>query len=123
MSDTVMPLDTCEVYIIDEEAVRRAREGMANEAQVEALAATFKILGDPTRARMVMALTQAELCVCDLSSLLDVTPSAVSHQLRLMRQHRLVKYRREGKMAYYSLDDEHIVRLLAEGLRHVQEQV
>jgi DNA-binding transcriptional ArsR family regulator len=123
MSDTTTPLDTCEVYLIDEEAVRRAREGMADEAQVEALAATFKILGDPTRMRMVMALTHAELCVCDLSSLLDVTPSAVSHQLRLMRQHRLVKFRREGKMAYYSLDDEHIVRLLAEGLRHVQEQV
>jgi DNA-binding transcriptional ArsR family regulator len=123
MSDTTTQLDTCEVYLIDEEAVRRAREGMADEAQVEALAATFKILGDPTRMRIVMALTHAELCVCDLSSLLDVTPSAVSHQLRLMRQHRLVKFRREGKMAYYSLDDEHILRLLAEGLRHVQEQV
>lgn len=121
MTDPETPPDTCEVYIIDEGAVRRAREEMAGEATVEALAATFKILGDPTRLRIVMALQHAELCVCALSSLLGVTPSAVSHQLRLLRQHRLVKFRREGKMAYYSLDDDHIVSLLAEGLRHVQE--
>ena len=123
MSVVETPPDTCEVYVIDEEAVRRARAGLAEDAQIQDLAATFKILGDPTRARIVMALAHAELCVCDLSSLLAVTPSAVSHQLRLLRQHRLVKYRREGKMAYYSLDDDHIVRLLAEGLRHVQEPV
>lgn len=115
--------DLCEIYLVDEAAVQRAREGMVSEDELTGLTETFKVLGDPTRARIVMALASAELCVCDLSTLLNVSPSAVSHQLRTLRQQRLVKFRREGKMAYYSLDDDHIVRLLNECLRHVQESV
>jgi len=115
--------DLCDIYLVDEAAVQRAREGMVSEDELTRLTETFKVLGDPTRVRIVMALASAELCVCDLSTLLNVSPSAVSHQLRLLRQQRLVKFRREGKMAYYSLDDDHIVRLLNECLRHVQEPV
>jgi len=86
-----------------------------------ALAETFKLLGDPTRVRMLDALSRSELCVCDLASLLGLTESAVSHQLRLLRGRRLVRPRRAGRMVFYRLDDQHIVGLFAQGLEHVEE--
>ncbi len=86
------------------------------------LAETFRVLGDPTRVRLLDALSRAELCVCDLASLLGSSESAVSHQLRLLRNLRLVRPRREGRMMFYSLDDQHIVKLFAQGLEHVQER-
>jgi DNA-binding transcriptional ArsR family regulator len=85
------------------------------------LADTFSILGNATRLKIIFALSQQELCVCDLAILLETTKSAVSHQLRLLRNARLVKYRREGKMSFYALDDEHIGKLFNQGLRHVKE--
>ena len=85
------------------------------------LAETFKLLGDPTRVKIVFALSREELCVCDLANLLGVSQSAVSHSLRALRQMRLVRFRKEGKIAYYALDDEHIAHLLDEGFRHVEE--
>jgi ArsR family transcriptional regulator len=88
---------------------------------VSVLAETFRALGDATRLKIVAALEKQELCVCDLAVLLGASQSAVSHSLRALRQLRLVKYRREGKIAYYSLDDSHISTLLREGVRHVQE--
>lgn len=114
-------MDLCEERVVHPEAVAAARQ-VLTEAPVEELAETFKILGDPTRVRILLALSERELCVCDLGELFDVTPSAVSHQLRLLRAHRLVRCRREGKLAYYSLDDEHVRVLFAEGLRHVVEK-
>ncbi len=90
-----------------------------SEQVVNRLAATFKLLGDPTRTRIVFALSQQELCVGAISTLLGLSMSAVSHQLRVLRNFELVKVRKDGKMAYYSLDDEHIAHLVAEGLRHV----
>jgi DNA-binding transcriptional ArsR family regulator len=87
------------------------------------LAETFKVLGDPTRVRMLDALSRAELCVSDLARLLGSSESAVSHQLRLLRNLRLVRPRRSGRMVFYTLDDQHIVRLFAQGLEHVQELV
>jgi len=89
---------------------------------VVTLAETFKVLGDPTRLRIVFALSRDELCVCDLANVLGVSQSVVSHSLRALRQMRLVRYRKEGKIAYYVLDDEHIGSLLGQGFRHVQEQ-
>ena len=89
---------------------------------VSALADTFKVLGDGTRVRILDALSRAELCVCDLSSLLGLQESAVSHQLRLLRGARLVRARRDGRMVFYSLDDQHIVHLFEQGLEHVQER-
>jgi DNA-binding transcriptional ArsR family regulator len=91
-----MLMDLCDVQLIHPEAVGAARSGLA-EAPIEALAETFKVLGDPTRVGILFALSKRELCVCDLAELFAVTPSAVSHQLRLLRAHRLVRARRDGK--------------------------
>lgn len=113
--------DTCEVEFIDEVKVKRVRRVMKPEAAVTALAETFRLLGDPTRIRIALALSREELCVCDLANLLGVSQSAVSHSLRALRQMRLVRFRKEGKIAYYALDDDHIARLLDEGFRHVEE--
>jgi DNA-binding transcriptional ArsR family regulator len=88
---------------------------------VAGLAETFRVLGDPTRVRVAWALAQEELCVCDLASLLGMSQSAVSHSLRALRQLRLVRFRKEGRIAYYRLDDDHISDLLADGFRHVEE--
>ena len=85
------------------------------------MAETFRALGDPTRLRLVAALAAEELCVCDLATLLGVSQSAVSHSLRTLRDLRLVRYRKAGKIAYYTLDDAHIATLLAQGFRHVEE--
>jgi ArsR family transcriptional regulator len=87
-----------------------------------ALANTFRILGDVTRVRILDALSRSELCVNDIARLLSLSESAVSHQLRLLRDVRLVKPRRAGRMIFYALDDQHIVRLFAQGLEHVQER-
>jgi len=94
---------------------------MPEPVTVERLAETFKALGDPTRVRMLSALSRAELCVCDLATLLGATESAISHQLRLLRSLRVVRARRDGRMVFYRLDDDHIVRLLAQGRAHVEE--
>lgn len=87
-----------------------------------ALADTFKVLGDATRVRILDALSRAEVPVCDLAQLLGLSQSAVSHQLRLLRNARLVKSRRDGQHIYYTLDDQHVVRLFEQGLEHVEEQ-
>lgn len=88
---------------------------------VQALADTFRLLGDPTRVRIVDALSEGELCVCDIAAHIGISESAVSHQLRLMRSQRLVRGRREGRCVYYTLDDQHVLDLFQQGLRHVTE--
>jgi ArsR family transcriptional regulator, lead/cadmium/zinc/bismuth-responsive transcriptional repressor len=113
--------DACEVFHADPVRVAEVRAGLPNAATVESLAETFKALGDPTRVRLLSALSRAELCVCDLATLLSASESAVSHQLRLLRSLRLVRARREGRMVFYRLDDDHIVRLLTQGREHVEE--
>jgi len=92
---------------------------MPPDGTVHALAETFRAMSDPTRVRIIAALAKQELCVSDLAEMVGLTTSAISHQLRLLRGQRLVKYRKEGKLVFYMLDDEHIERLFAEGLRHV----
>jgi len=91
---------------------------MLQDDEAQKIAQTFKILGDPTRIKILHALSRRELCVCDIVAIVAIGQSAVSHQLRLLRDARLVKYRREGKMAWYSLDDQHISLLLAQGIEH-----
>ena len=86
------------------------------------LAETFKILSDGTRIKILQALSQEELCVCDLAEVVEMSQSSVSHQLRLLRTARLVKFRKAGKMVYYSLDDEHIVQLFSQGLAHIRHR-
>ena len=113
--------DSCEIEFVDERKVRRVRRAMKPAGAVQKLADTFKLLGDPTRVRIAFALSREELCVCDIANLLGVSQSAVSHSLRSLRQMNLVRFRKEGKIAYYALDDEHIARLLDDGFRHVEE--
>ncbi|HHT9134768.1 MAG TPA: ArsR/SmtB family transcription factor [Candidatus Avalokitesvara rifleensis] len=113
--------DVCETHYIDRERVRYVEKRMQADGIINSLAETFQVLGDPTRIKIIFALSQKELCVCDLAGLLGLSSSAVSHQLRVLRNMRLVKYRKEGRIAYYSLDDSHISRLFEEGLKHVEE--
>ncbi len=114
-------IDECQVRCLDLPKVNRARRAMKPAVTVERTADTFKILGDPTRLRIVHALSGDELCVCDLAALLEMSQSSVSHSLRALRQMRLVRYRKAGKIAYYSLDDGHIAQLLAIAYQHVDE--
>lgn len=115
-----MPHDAiCSITLIDEAKVTAVRNAMPPEETFFQLADTFRVLGDPTRVRILQALSLAELCVCDIASLLGATKSAVSHQLRLLRSLRVVKYRKEGRIVYYSLDDSHVENLLREGLNHI----
>ena len=95
---------------------------LLGESSVEALAETFKILGDATRVRILDALSRAELCVQDLAELLGFTQSAISHQLALLRSMRLVRTRRVGRQIFYALDDDHIVKLFEQGMEHVEEK-
>jgi DNA-binding transcriptional ArsR family regulator len=104
---------------IDAASVRSARTAMPSDRMVRALAETFGALSDPTRVRIITALAEQELCVYDLAGLLGLSGSAISHQLRLLRGQRLVKYRKEGKIAFYSLDDDHIRNLMEECVKHV----
>lgn len=103
--------EQCEITLVDTAKVLRAREGVPSEGALLKQAERFKLLGEPTRLRLLHALAAEELCVCDLAALLEASPSAVSHQLRLLRAARLVRYRKAGKMVYYTLD-EPIVRVL-----------
>ena len=118
-----VPREGCDVFHLDPARVKQLERALMNETTTGALAETFKVLGDPTRVRILDALAQAELCVCDIATLLGLSESAVSHQLRLLRTMRLVRPRREGRMVFYALDDQHITRLLEQGLRHVEEFV
>jgi ArsR family transcriptional regulator len=98
------------------------RERLLDDESAVALAETFKVLGDPTRVRILDALSRTEVPVCDLAEELGLTQSAVSHQLRLLRSMRLVRARRDGRHIYYALDDDHILKLFKQGLEHVQER-
>jgi len=113
--------DVCEVEYVHENRVKSARRAFHDDETLIGMTETFGVLSDPTRLKIVLALSREELCVCDLAALLGVTESAVSHQLRLLRNLRLVKFHRNGKMAYYSLDDEHIEDLIRVAARHVSE--
>ena len=113
--------DACEIQFVDEGKVENVRKAMKSVEAIGLLAETFRILGDPTRIKIAFALSKEELCVCDIANLLGVSQSAVSHSLRTLRQMKLVRFRREGKIAYYTLDDEHLVNLFDEGFRHVEE--
>ena len=114
--------DVCDLVQIDLGRVRSLRAQLVAPDAVEGLADTFSALGDPTRVRILDALSHGELCVCDLAAVLGVSQSAVSHQLRLLRGLRLVRPRREGRIVFYSLDDQHIISIFKQTLQHVQEE-
>jgi DNA-binding transcriptional ArsR family regulator len=109
----------CAETIIDENKVKQAHQVLLDGLSATRLAETFSALADPTRARIVSVLAQTDLCVCDLAATLGMTQSAISHQLRLLRDRRVVKSRKEGRLVYYALDDEHIRDLFQRGLDHI----
>jgi DNA-binding transcriptional ArsR family regulator len=113
--------DDCQVRVIHLDRVERARKETVSGKELNRLSSIYKVLGDPSRLKIVMALRNVEMCVCDLAAFLGLTESAISHQLRRFKDLALVKSRREGQVIYYSLDDEHVAELLSVGLEHVTE--
>lgn len=111
----------CRVRVVHLDRVNRARTDAIPESEMERLALTFKVLGDPTRLKIFVALSGGEMCVCDLAAYLGLSESAVSHQLRRMREQALVKSRREGQVLYYALAEGHVAELLRLGFEHVRE--
>ena len=119
---TVPDVPVCEAACRHEDVLERVRNGLTDPEILRWVAALFKVMGDPSRLKITNALILSEMCVCDLASLLKMSPSAVSHQLQILRQSDLVKWRREGKEIYYSLDDEHVGNIFYQGLVHVSEK-
>lgn len=117
-----MPEELRDTRIVHEEAVREASAEQADAAALTRLSDTFQILANPTRLRIVDVLAKREMCVQDLAAVVDASPSAVSHHLRQLRQMQIVRYRKEGRMAYYRLDDAHVASLFAIGMAHVREE-
>lgn len=111
--------EMCDVSIVHAAAVRRARERLLAPETVGQIADLFATLGDPTRVRLVAVLAEGEMCVCDLAAAIGLSQSAVSHQLRLLRERGLARTRRAGRVVYYALDDEHVLTLFRQGLDHV----
>lgn len=111
----------CEESRVHQDVVERVREQLPEDEVLYDLAELFKMFGDSTRVKILYALLESELCVCDIAKLMEVTQSAVSHQLRVLKGSKLVKFRREGKTVYYSLADEHVIRILSQGMEHIEE--
>ena len=115
-------MDLCECNVIHEDVVERVRQQMPEETPVYEVSELFKVFGDSTRSRMICALRLEEMCVCDLAALLNMTQSAISHQLRILRSSRLVKSRKQGRVVYYSLDDDHIGEIFSLAFTHMMEE-
>ena len=117
----VAPAPCCQADIVHPDVLNTVRAQLPPDELLYDLAELFKIFGDSTRVKILYALLQNELCVCDIASLLDVTQSAVSHQLRVLKASKLVKFRREGKVVFYSLADDHVMSILSQGMEHIEE--
>ncbi len=117
----INPTPCCQEEAIHEDALKTVHAHLPPDELLYDLAELFKIFGDSTRIKILYALLESELCVCDIAKLMDVTQSAVSHQLRVLKSSKLVKFRREGKIVYYSLADEHVIRILSQGMEHIEE--
>ncbi len=115
------PIESCSFLCVHEDVVAQVRQNLPEDGKLLQLADLFKVFGDGTRIRILSVLLAAEVCVCDLATLLGMTQSAVSHQLRILKQARLIKSRRDGKTVFYSLADDHVATLLKQGMEHVCE--
>jgi len=113
--------DSCECNVIHEDIINKVKKNMPKEEHLYDLAELFKVFGDTTRIKILYALFASEMSVCDIAALINMTQSAVPHQLRVLKQARLVKYRKEGKVVYYSLDDDHIKQIFDQGYMHITE--
>jgi DNA-binding transcriptional ArsR family regulator len=111
----------CETVEVHEDLLRIVEQTMPEETELYDLAELFKVFGDSTRIRILFVLSSAEVCVCDLARVLNMTQSAISHQLRILKQNKLVKSRREGKSIFYSLADGHVSTIIAQGRDHIEE--
>lgn len=114
-------VEQCEFICIHEDVVKDVQEQMPSEEKLIDLADFFKVFGDTTRIKILYVLFQSEMCVCDIANLLNMTQSAISHQLRTLKQMQLVKFRREGKTVFYSLSDSHIKTIINQGMEHINE--
>lgn len=114
--------DSCRCTVIHEDIIEKVKSDLIEETTAYDLSEFFKIFGDCTRIKIIQALSMEEMCVCDISALLTMSQPAVSHQLKVLRQSKLVKFRKDGKVVYYSLDDEHIKQIFYQGLEHVSER-
>lgn len=114
-------LDLCEVHCIHEDVVKKVSSDMIPDERAQSLAEIFKTMGDSSRIKLIFALLQHEMCVCDLAAVSGLSDSSVSHHLRLLRNQNLVKFRREGKVVYYSLADQHVESLFRQGWDHINE--
>lgn len=112
---------SCEYLHVHDELVKKVEEAMPLTEELFDLAELFKIFGDTTRIKILYVLFESEMCVCDIAQVLNMTVSAISHQLRILKQARLVKFRREGKTVFYSLSDDHIKKILDNGIEHINE--
>ncbi|MDR0407921.1 MAG: metalloregulator ArsR/SmtB family transcription factor [Campylobacteraceae bacterium] len=115
-------IDRCDCNIIHEEVVKKVKELLPEEKILFDLAELFKVFGDSTRVKILYALFQSEMCVCDIAALLGMTKSSISHQLRVLKQAKLVKFKKDGKIVYYSLDDEHVKNIFDQAFVHVSEK-
>ena len=114
-------VETCEDTCVHMDRLDKVRAGLPDEDELYDLAELFKVFGDSTRIRILFVLFEAEVCVCDLAAALSMTQSAISHQLRILKQNKLVKCRREGKSVFYSLADDHVRSIIAQGREHIEE--
>lgn len=112
----------CECNVIHEKTVAAVRKGLPGDAALTDAAELFKVLGDPTRLKIVSSLLLEEMCVCDVAAVMGMSQPAVSHHLKVLKAARLVKYRRDGKQIYYSLDDEHVTNIFYQGLLHASHK-
>jgi len=122
MAKKYSPIERCDCDVIHEDVVNEVKSKMPEEESLYDLAELFKVFGDSTRIKILWALDEAEMCVCDIAVLLNMTQSAISHQLRVLKQANLVKNRKEGKVVYYSLDDDHVKNIFDQGLIHINEE-
>lgn len=121
MAEIKTDFERCDCNVIHQDIVDKVKENMPVEENLYDLAELFKVFGDTTRIKILYSLFASEMCVCDIAVVLNMTQSAISHQLRVLKQARLVKYRKEGKVVYYSLDDDHVKQIFDQGLVHINE--
>lgn len=113
--------DMCSTKIIHKEIIEKVQKTIPKQDVLYELSSFFKTLGDVTRVKILIALSRSEMCVCDIASLFNMTDSAISHQLRVLKQARLVKFRKDGQIVYYSLNDEHVEQVFKQGLEHIMD--
>ena len=114
-------VECCDVICVHEDMIQKVKKLLPEEELIKELADFYKVFGDATRVKILCVLLESEMCVCDMAVLLEMTQSAISHQLRVLKQMKLVKNRREGKTVYYSLADGHIQNIISQGMEHIQE--